>query len=73
MTRSPRSILSAAAKSAKREWPFAVGIFTLVLAHIMYYGFMENEWRIGGPPLFLAIAVLFIAELARQLLKRYQE
>ena len=73
MTLSPNSLLYSAAQSAKREWPFTLGILTLLIAHITYYGLLGNEWRIGGLPFLIAIVVLIVAELTRQLLNRYRE
>lgn len=72
MPASPSELVASIAESAVREWPFTVGFLALIIAHITYYGVLDNEWQIGGPPLFIAIAVLFLAELARQLVRRYR-
>lgn len=72
MRASPTELAVSLAESAVKEWPFTVGFLSLFIAHIAYYGILDHEWRIGGPPLFIAIAVLLLAELARQLFRRYR-
>lgn len=70
---SPKtSFLQELKHKSIEEWPYTIGFLALITAHIVYYPVLGNEWRIGGPPLFIAILVLLLAEITRQLYARYQ-
>lgn len=66
------SFLQEIKHKAVEEWPYTIGFIALITAHVIYYPVLGNEWQIGGPPLFIAILVLLLAEITRQLLARHQ-
>jgi hypothetical protein len=54
----------------REHWPFLVGVAIIVVGNVYFYGVLDNEWTIGGPPFAIAILVVLGIELGRALYRR---
>ena len=56
--------------SLREHWPFVVGAAIIVVGNVAYV--LEDDWRLGGPPLFFAVVVVLLLEVGRTLYRRQE-
>jgi hypothetical protein len=51
-------------------WPLFVGAAIIVVGNVYLYGIRGAEWTPAGPPLLVALGVVFLIELGRAIRRR---
>ena len=54
----------------REHWPFLVGAAIIVVGNTAYV-LSGDDWRLGGPPLLLAVVVFLLIEVGRTLYRRF--